>query len=89
MENSKLLHDRRMSTQLSVSFLMHSNFLQMIFFIGEVVSACTEEEYITDDNLDIKKVKSFVLTMPDNRYWQIGKHIGNAGKDGNDLIEDH
>ena len=57
-------------------------------FIGEVVSAYTEEQYITNDNLDIKKVKSFVLSMPDNNYWQIGKHIGNAWMDGKDLIKD-
>jgi flavin reductase (DIM6/NTAB) family NADH-FMN oxidoreductase RutF len=58
-------------------------------FIGEVVSAFTEEQYMTDDNLDIMKLKSFILSMPDNNYWQIGKHIGNAWMDGKDLIEDH
>jgi flavin reductase (DIM6/NTAB) family NADH-FMN oxidoreductase RutF len=47
-------------------------------FIGEVVAAYTERKYLTDDNLDIKKINPLILTMPDNNYWKVGEHAGNA-----------
>ena len=52
------------------------------FFIGEIVEAYSEEQYLTDGKLDIKKANPFVLTMPDNRYWSIGNCVGHAWKDG-------
>lgn len=51
-------------------------------FIGELVEAWTEDKYMTDGYVDIEKVRPFTLTMPDNRYWSVGEHIGNAWKDG-------
>jgi flavin reductase (DIM6/NTAB) family NADH-FMN oxidoreductase RutF len=55
------------------------------FFIGEIMGAFTEERYLSDGILDIKKANPFVLTMPDNRYWSIGECVGNAWKDGKAL----
>ena len=55
------------------------------FFIGEIVGAYSEEQYLTDGNPDIKKVNPFVLTVPDNRYWSIGECVGHAWKDGKAL----
>jgi flavin reductase (DIM6/NTAB) family NADH-FMN oxidoreductase RutF len=55
------------------------------FFIGEILDAYSEERYLTDGTLDIKKANPFVLTMPDNRYWSIGECIGHAWKDGKAL----
>jgi flavin reductase (DIM6/NTAB) family NADH-FMN oxidoreductase RutF len=52
-------------------------------FIGEVVAAYSEERYLTDGEPDVKKIRPFVLTMPDNHYWGIGECLGkawNAGK---------
>jgi flavin reductase (DIM6/NTAB) family NADH-FMN oxidoreductase RutF len=51
-------------------------------FIGKAVAAYTEEQYLTNGKLDIKKIKPFMLTMPDNNYWKVGEHAGNAWKDG-------
>ena len=51
-------------------------------FIGEVVAAYTERKYLTDDNLDIKKINPLILTMPDNNYWKVGEHAGNAWEIG-------
>jgi hypothetical protein len=31
---------------------------------------------------DIKKIKPFLLTMPDNGYWSVGELIGRARSDG-------
>jgi flavin reductase (DIM6/NTAB) family NADH-FMN oxidoreductase RutF len=51
-------------------------------FIGEAVAAYTEEQYLYEGKLDIKKIKPLMLTMPDNNYWKVGEHVGNAWKDG-------
>jgi len=55
------------------------------FFIGEIVSVYSEEKYLTDGNPDIKKIKPFVLTMPDKRFWAIRDCVGHAWKDGKAL----
>jgi flavin reductase (DIM6/NTAB) family NADH-FMN oxidoreductase RutF len=52
------------------------------FFIGEIVNIHSEEKYLEDGKPDVKKVRPFLLTMPDNRFWAIGEQVGNAWKDG-------
>ncbi|HYA86674.1 MAG TPA: flavin reductase family protein [Nitrospirota bacterium] len=52
------------------------------FFIGEIVTIYSEEKYLSDGKPDVKKIRPFLLTMPDNRYWSVGEHVGNAWKDG-------
>jgi flavin reductase (DIM6/NTAB) family NADH-FMN oxidoreductase RutF len=47
-------------------------------FIGEVINAYTEEQYLTNTIPDIEKMKPFVLTLNDNNYWKVGEHIGRA-----------
>ena len=47
-------------------------------FIGEAVAAYSEEQYLTDNKLDIKKINPLILTMPDNNYWKVGDHAGDA-----------
>jgi len=54
-------------------------------FIGELISAWTEERFMTDGSVDVEKVRPMTLTMPDNRYWSVGEHIGNAWSDGKKL----
>jgi flavin reductase (DIM6/NTAB) family NADH-FMN oxidoreductase RutF len=46
-------------------------------FIGEIVGAYANVECCSDGKPDIKKIRPFTLTMPDNQYWEVG---GNAGK---------
>jgi flavin reductase (DIM6/NTAB) family NADH-FMN oxidoreductase RutF len=55
------------------------------FFIGEIVGVYTEERYLTDGKPDIKKIKPFLLTMPDSRYREVGEIIGNAWSIGKDF----
>jgi flavin reductase (DIM6/NTAB) family NADH-FMN oxidoreductase RutF len=57
-------------------------------FIGEVIASYTEEKYLTDGDPDINKIKPLLLTMPDNNYWKVGEHAGNAWKDGWDFKVD-
>jgi flavin reductase (DIM6/NTAB) family NADH-FMN oxidoreductase RutF len=52
------------------------------FFIGEIVTIFSEERYLSGGKPDITKIRPFLLTMPDNRFWSVGEHIGNAWKDG-------
>jgi len=52
------------------------------FFIGEIVTIFSEEQYLSDGKADVKKIRPFLLTMPDNRFWSIGENVGNAWKDG-------
>ena len=55
------------------------------FYIGEPQEIFTEEKYMAGDNLDIKKINPFTLTMPDNHYWAVGEKIGNAWNMGKAL----
>lgn len=52
------------------------------FYIGEIVGSYTEDKYLTDGHPDIKKINPLLLTMPDNRYWDVGEHKGDAWKAG-------
>jgi flavin reductase (DIM6/NTAB) family NADH-FMN oxidoreductase RutF len=52
------------------------------FFIGEVVGVHAEERFLTDGKPDPEKVRPFMLSMPDNRFWALGECIGKAWHDG-------
>jgi flavin reductase (DIM6/NTAB) family NADH-FMN oxidoreductase RutF len=52
------------------------------FFIAEIVSIFSEDRYLTGNKPDVKKIRPFLLTMPDNRFWSVGERVGNAWKDG-------
>jgi flavin reductase (DIM6/NTAB) family NADH-FMN oxidoreductase RutF len=54
-------------------------------YIGDIVEVYSEERYLTDGKPDIKKMNPFMLTMPDNRYWQVGEAVGRAWSDGKKL----
>ena len=51
-------------------------------FIGEIVNIYSEEKYLENGKPDVRKVRPFLLTMPDNRFWSVGEQVGNAWKDG-------
>jgi flavin reductase (DIM6/NTAB) family NADH-FMN oxidoreductase RutF len=48
------------------------------FFIAEIVNIYCEEEFLTEGKPDFEKIKPFVLSMPDNRFWSLGATIGKA-----------
>jgi flavin reductase (DIM6/NTAB) family NADH-FMN oxidoreductase RutF len=56
-------------------------------FIGEIVAAYIEDRYLTDGNPDVRKMKPFLLTMPDNFYWSLGEVVGKAWHDGRDFVK--
>ena len=54
-------------------------------YIGEPKEVFTQEKYMTDNQLDIKKINPFTLTMPDNHYWSVGENLGKAWNIGKNL----
>jgi flavin reductase (DIM6/NTAB) family NADH-FMN oxidoreductase RutF len=56
-------------------------------FIGEIVAAYADEDCLTDGRPDILKINPLVLTMPDNNYWTVGTHAGQAWSAGKKLKE--
>lgn len=46
--------------------------------LAEIDGACCEEQYLTDGQPDLKKTEPFVISMPDNRYSEVGSGIGQA-----------
>lgn len=48
------------------------------FFVGEIVSAYSEEKYMSDGKLDMSKMDPLLLTMPDNNYWEVGEPVAKA-----------
>ena len=54
-----------------------------LLFIAEIKASYSDEKFLNEDGQpDIAKMKCFSLTMPDNRYWSVGKSIGDAWKSG-------
>ncbi len=47
-------------------------------FIGEIVQAYIDEEYLTNGIPDILKMKPYILTQVGANYWGIGKNLGRA-----------
>jgi flavin reductase (DIM6/NTAB) family NADH-FMN oxidoreductase RutF len=57
------------------------------FFIAEIITIYSDESVMTDNKPDITKIKPFVLTMPDNRFWAIGDFIGKAWHEGKGFLK--
>lgn len=55
-----------------------------LLFIAEIAASYTEKKYLLDGKIDITKLKPFTLTMPDNNYWAIGRHLGRALREDED-----
>jgi flavin reductase (DIM6/NTAB) family NADH-FMN oxidoreductase RutF len=48
-------------------------------FVADIVGTWTETRFLREDGKpDMEKLRPFVLTMPDNRYWAIGDEIADA-----------
>jgi flavin reductase (DIM6/NTAB) family NADH-FMN oxidoreductase RutF len=54
-------------------------------FIGEIMGAYADGEVIRDGKPDFAGIDPMFLTMPDNRYWTLGKHAGDAWSAGKNL----
>ena len=48
-------------------------------FIADIVGTWTEERFLdAKGKPDAEKMRPFMLTMTDNRYWALGEHIADA-----------
>ncbi len=56
--------------------------------IGEIIAAYTEDKYLTNGDPDLKKMNLMILSMPDNNYWAVGEHVGEAWKIGKRLKQE-
>jgi flavin reductase (DIM6/NTAB) family NADH-FMN oxidoreductase RutF len=54
--------------------------------IGEIVGAYADSAAIMDGKPDFPEIDPLFLTMPDNRYWTLGKYAGDAWSAGKKLI---
>ncbi|MFX0075309.1 MAG: flavin reductase family protein [Candidatus Hermodarchaeota archaeon] len=55
-------------------------------FIGEVVNAYADGEYLTDDAPDISKIDTFTYSM--NQYWNVGEPIAKAWEIGKSFMKE-
>ena len=52
-------------------------------FIADIVATWAEQRFLDESGKpDIVKMRPFMLTMPDNRYWAVGEQIGQAWSAG-------
>ena len=55
-------------------------------FIGEIAGAYADGRMIKGGKPDFPKIDPLFLTMPDNRYWTLGKNVGDAWCAGKNLM---
>jgi flavin reductase (DIM6/NTAB) family NADH-FMN oxidoreductase RutF len=56
-------------------------------FIGEITGAYADGRVMKDGKPDFPEIDPLFLTMPDNRYWTLGKYAGDAWSAGKKLIQ--
>jgi len=56
-------------------------------FIGEIAAVYADGRAIQDGKPDFPAIDPLFLTMPDNRYWTLGKYAGDAWSAGKKLIK--
>lgn len=56
-------------------------------FIGEIAGAYVDSRVIKDGKPDFPEIDPLFLTMPDNRYWTLGKYAGDAWSAGKKLMK--
>ncbi len=65
-------------------FTMECRVIQVVdlpsndFVIGEIIGTYSEERFLTGGMPDVRKMRPFTLTMPDNMYWGIGEPVAKA-----------
>jgi flavin reductase (DIM6/NTAB) family NADH-FMN oxidoreductase RutF len=55
--------------------------------IGEIVGVYADGRVIKDGKPDFPEIDPLFLTMPDNRYWTLGKYAGDAWSAGKKLMK--
>ena len=56
-------------------------------FISEVLETYVNEECLTDGELDFMKINPLLFTSANGSYWELGKIVGSAYKEGKTMIK--
>jgi len=56
-------------------------------YIGEIAGAYADGRVIKDGKPDFPEIDPLFLTMPDNRYWTLGRYAGDAWSAGTSLVQ--
>ena len=85
LENAPMIQECPLNLECRVRQILPLNASEL--FTGEtlapaawagVVAAYTEEQYLSNDEPDIRKINPLIFSMPDNNYWKVGEHLGQA-----------
>ncbi len=55
--------------------------------IGEIAGVYADARVVKDGKPDFPEIDPLFLTMPDNRYWTLGKYAGDAWSAGKKLMQ--
>jgi flavin reductase (DIM6/NTAB) family NADH-FMN oxidoreductase RutF len=56
-------------------------------FIGEIVGVYAEDRVVKEGKPDYLEIDPLLLTMPDKRYWTLGRYAGDAWSSGKKVIQ--
>jgi len=56
-------------------------------YIGEIAGVYADGHVIKEGKPDVPAIDPLFLTMPDNRYWTLGKYAGDAWSAGKNLMD--
>ena len=69
---------RKCPINMECKLVQTVDFARHDIFIGEVIEAYSEEEYMTDGIVDISKVRPILFVMDDRSYWTLGNRFAQA-----------
>lgn len=76
MEKAPLIKEAGLC--MECKFVEQHEYPSNIFIVAEIVSAWCNKDLVIGNAIDFVKMRSFFLTMPDNKYWGFGRSYGNA-----------
>lgn len=56
-------------------------------FVGEVVNTYADESVITEEQIDISKIKPLLFDMSSKKYWSLGSEVAKCWSIGKKLIQ--
>lgn len=83
METAPMI--RECPLNLECKLIQTLEFPKTNVFIGEIVEAYAEEQYLTNGVPDIQKINPILFSMPDKNYWKVGEHIAQAWHIGSEF----
>ncbi len=53
-----------------------------VLYVGQIVGTYVDSRFLRRGRPDVRKMRPFVLTMPDNTYWTLGEAVAKAWQVG-------